>query len=81
MFYWFLHILHLKFHPINNLYGKKFKSQWPDNITIVDRIENNKLSDTYDFVLFNDNSYGIEAFFYGIESFEIDFFMDNLVNS
>ena len=59
--------VHLKFHPI---FLKKIKIKLPVNFKILDSTEKLKLRETYDVVLFNDNSFGIESLIMGVKSFE-----------
>ena len=63
-------VVDLKFHPI--LKKKEIKSfnSLPSNFNVVDRVDMNRLSDAYDFVLFNDNSFGIESLLMGVRSYQ-----------
>jgi len=70
-------IIHLKFHPLHEIYAKNFKSELPANFFIVTQTNNDNLSREYDFILFNDNSYGLESLIFGVKSIEIDFFGNN----
>ncbi|MBL6996207.1 hypothetical protein [Desulfobacula sp.] len=63
--------VHLKYHPlfqssVNNI-------QLPSNFKVWSQDNNKKLNETYDVVLFNDNSFGIESIFMGVKSFEYVF--------
>jgi hypothetical protein len=69
----------LKLHPIyyNNF---KFNIILPSNFKIIDQFNNSELSNNYDFILFNDSSYGIEAILCGVKSFQYNRngnFLDN----
>jgi len=63
--------VHLKFHPqykISDL--KKKYPNLPGNMRLVDDIKANLLTEEYDCVLFNDNSFGIEALISGVRVYE-----------
>jgi len=64
--------LDLKFHPI--IKQKKINTfiPLPGNFNIIDQIDMNSLSESYDFVLFNDNSFGIESLLMGVRSYQYD---------
>lgn len=64
--------IHLKFHPLHAAHCKSFSKRLPGNFRIVEVVDNHTLSEVYDLVIFNDNSYGIEALIYGVKSFEFD---------
>jgi len=62
--------VHLKYHPlfqssVNNI-------QLPSNFKIWSK-DNKKLNETYDVILFNDNSFGIESLLMGVKSYEYEF--------
>ena len=48
------------------------------NFRIAGAINNSSISSIYDLVIFNDNSYGIEALIYGVKCFELDLFENSL---
>jgi len=63
--------VHLKYHPlfqstVNNI-------QLPDNFNVWSQDNNKIMNATYDIVLFNDNSFGIESLLMGVRSYEYDF--------
>jgi hypothetical protein len=63
--------VHLKYHPlfqssVNNI-------QLPSNFKVWSQDNNNKFNATYDVVLFNDNSFGIESLLMGVKSYEYEF--------
>ena len=63
--------LHLKYHP---LFQSSFKNiELPDNFKVWSPNYNKILNQTYDLVLFNDNSFGIESLIMGVRSYEYDF--------
>ena len=62
----------LKFHPILKRNKIVIFNSLPSNFNVVDRVDMNRLSDTYDCVLFNDNSFGIESLFMGVRSYQYD---------
>ncbi|MCW7497035.1 hypothetical protein ND860_10890 [Leptospira levettii] len=64
----------LKFHPLYNLNDLKNIKYLPDNFCIVNDLDMDKLSDVYDCVIFNDNSFGIEALIHGVMAFEYNRF-------
>lgn len=60
----------LKIHPQFKK-NKFFKiSNLPKNIKVVDQVDMTCLSAIYDIVLFNDNSFGIEATIMGVKSYQ-----------
>jgi hypothetical protein len=63
-------IVDLKIHPQYKK-NKFFKiSSLPNNFKVVDKVDTASLSAIYDLVLFNDNSFGIEAMIMGVKSFQ-----------
>lgn len=66
--------IHLKFHPLHAARCERFLNRLPRNFRVVETVDNHTLSEVYDLVIFNDNSYGIEALIYGVKSFELDLF-------
>ena len=64
--------VHLKFHPMFQSDKIHLSKSIPSNFRIVDRVDMDCLSDTYDCVLFNDNSFGIESLFVGVRSYQFD---------
>lgn len=60
----------LKLHPLYRLSDVRGLSRLPDNFRIVTDVTMDSLRDTYDCVLFNDNSFGIEALLKGVKSYQ-----------
>jgi len=63
----------LKFHPLfleDNM--NNFMDLLPQNFSVVEHVDMTSLSETYDIVIFNDNSFGIESLIQGVPSFEYD---------
>ena len=60
----------LKVHPLYELSDIKNIFSLPDNFCIVDEVNVDLLSKTYDCVLFNDNSFGIESLLKGVKSYQ-----------
>jgi hypothetical protein len=60
----------LKLHPLYRLNDVKGLTTLPDNFRIVTDVAMDSLRDTYDCVLFNDNSFGIEALLKGVKSYQ-----------
>ena len=58
--------VHLKYHPL--YFSKDLNLILPDNFLLWE--DNYVLNKTYDFVLFNDNSFGIESLIMGVKSYE-----------
>jgi hypothetical protein len=69
----------LKLHPI--YYDSfKFNINLPSNFKIINQVNNDELCNYYDFILFNDSSFGIESILCGVKSFQynrIGKFLDN----
>lgn len=63
----------LKFHPLYQLDEIKGLSKLPKNFKIVGDLDMNFLKDNYDLVLFNDNSFGIEALLKGVKSYQYSY--------
>ena len=63
--------IHLKFHPLYD--PEKLGETLPVNFKIWDKKQKMPLKDVYDVVLFNDNSFGIEALMEGVKSYEFEF--------
>jgi hypothetical protein len=61
----------LKFHPLYS--NHQFSKKLPLNFRIFDSKIKIDLNQFYDLVLFNDNSYGIEALIQGVRSYQFDF--------
>jgi len=60
----------LKFHPLF-MKDKLYRSiELPDNFHLISDLDNNKINTTYDCVLFNDNSFGLESLLFGVKSFQ-----------
>jgi hypothetical protein len=70
--------VHFKFHPLCQSLRGEYKNILPDNFSIIDIIDNSTLSQNYDVVLFNDNSFGIESLMYGVKCFDVDLFDNDL---
>ena len=49
------------------------ENELPKNFKICSKIVKEKLKSTYDLVLFNDNSFGIESLIMGVKSYEYEF--------
>jgi len=62
----------LKFHPCIKQSKIDMLSCIPDNFNIVTGVDVSLLSDNYDAVLFNDNSFGIESLLMGVRSYQYD---------
>jgi hypothetical protein len=60
----------LKLHPLYQLDYLNNTLQLPRNFKVVNEINIETLSNEYDFVLFNDNSFGIEALIKGVKSYQ-----------
>lgn len=60
----------LKLHPLYRLSDVRGIFRLPDNFRIVTDVAMDSLRDTYDCVLFNDNSFGIEALLKGVKSYQ-----------
>jgi hypothetical protein len=73
----------LKFHPLYQLSDIKNIFSLPDNFCIVNEVNVDLLSKTYDCVLFNDNSFGIESLLKGVKSYQycknLDFLDDRYI--
>ena len=48
------------------------KIKLPTNFKFITNIDTDILKDSYDFILFNDNSFGIEALLQGVKSYQYD---------
>jgi len=60
----------LKFHPLYQLSEIKNKFSLPNNFRVFADVNVEALCKTYDCVLFNDNSFGIEALLKGVKSYQ-----------
>jgi hypothetical protein len=60
----------LKLHPLHKMSDIHNVSEVPDNFHFVNDICMDSLRETYDCVLFNDNSFGIEALIQGVKSYQ-----------
>ncbi len=60
----------LKLHPLYRLNDIKGIHMLPDNFRVITDVNMDSLRDTYDCVLFNDNSFGIEALLKGVKSYQ-----------
>jgi len=63
-------LVELKLHPLYQLHDIKGTPKLPDNFSIVSDVCVEKLRERYDCVLFNDNSFGIEALMKGVKSYQ-----------
>ena len=62
----------LKIHPLYQTHEIDKKITLPINFKIISNVDINNLKHNYDFVLFNDNSFGIEALLKGVKSYQYD---------
>jgi hypothetical protein len=62
----------LKLHPQFRPERIAGFNKLPDTFRVVDRVDMDCLSNTYDCVLFNDNSFGIESLIMGVKSYQYD---------
>lgn len=72
--------LEIKIHPLYQLSEVSENIELPSNFTFISYVSMDSLGDRYDCVLFNDNSFGIEALLRGVKSYQIktnDFTMEN----
>jgi hypothetical protein len=60
----------LKFHPLYSLDDVDCINNLPSNFKVVSNVDMTSLNETYDCVLFNDNSFGIEALLMGVKSYQ-----------
>lgn len=60
----------LKVHPLHVRDAAALFGQLPSNFSIVAHLDHSSLSRTYDVVLFNDNSYGIEVLLGGVKAIQ-----------
>ena len=65
-------LIDLKFHPQHEKL-KKIKSILPSNFSIVKDFNKKNMNLRYDLVIFNDNSFGLEALIFGVKSFQYNF--------
>lgn len=63
--------VHLKFHPLFNIQINSLRL--PNNFVLWASNRDKSLRELYDFVLFNDNSFGIESLIQGVKSYEYEF--------
>ncbi len=63
-------MVELKLHPLYRLSDIKGLSRLPDNFRLVTEVDMDTLRETFDCVLFNDNSFGIEALLKGVKSYQ-----------
>jgi hypothetical protein len=64
--------VHLKIHPLYKIHELEKKIKLPTNFKFITNIDTDLLKDSYDFILFNDNSFGIEALLQGVKSYQYD---------
>jgi hypothetical protein len=70
----------LKFHPQFRHLNIDGIDKLPENFSQFKECASQSFADTYDFVLFNDNSFGVESMIVGVKSFQynrIGYFEDN----
>lgn len=60
----------LKLHPLYHIDDMNDTFKLPNNFKVVNNVNIETLSDNYDCVLFNDNSFGIEALIKGVKSYQ-----------
>ena len=60
----------LKLHPLYELNDMKALPVLPESFRLMDKVDMDYLQNTYDCVLFNDNSFGIEALMKGVRSYQ-----------
>ena len=60
----------LKLHPLYSMDDLKLSSRLPGNFHVVLNVDVGNINDRYDCVLFNDNSFGIEALINGVKSYQ-----------
>jgi hypothetical protein len=60
----------LKLHPLYMLNDAKTLPALPENFRVLTKVDMDCLRDDYDCVLFNDNSFGIEALLKGVRSYQ-----------
>ncbi len=68
--------VYLKVHPLYKDRAKDLFKRLPENFYILDDINSEDMRDRFDVVLFNDNSFGIEAILMGVKSFQLSLHMD-----
>lgn len=61
----------IKPHPALKKEISRLQKLMPNNFSIVTDVDLENIANEYDFIFFNDNSYGIEALFYGVKSFQL----------
>jgi len=62
--------VHLKFHPVVRIDRIKILRDLPENFSVIDSVDMERLRDTYDVVLFDDNSFGLESLIFGVRSYQ-----------
>ena len=60
----------LKFHPLYSAQNFKIDGQLPENFFAVQHVDMTKLSEEFDCVFFDDNSFGIESLLNGVKAFQ-----------
>lgn len=60
----------LKFHPLYSEADVKEVPKLPSNFRVINDVDMRGLRESYDCVLFNDNSFGLEAIVNGVKSFQ-----------
>jgi hypothetical protein len=60
----------LKLHPLYHVDDIDILRSLPRNFRVIDWVDVDNLRDSYDFVLFNDNSFGIESLLKGVKSYQ-----------
>lgn len=60
----------LKFHPLFMRDQQNYLFELPANFRVIFDLDNNEINTTYDCVLFNDNSFGLESLLFGVKSYQ-----------
>ena len=64
--------VHLKIHPLYKINELQQRIKLPINFKFITDTNTDLLKNTYDVILFNDNSFGIEALLQGVKSYQYD---------
>lgn len=64
--------VHLKIHPLYKMHELEKRIKLPANFKFITNTNTDLLKNTYDFILFNDNSFGIEALLQGVKAYQYD---------
>lgn len=60
----------LKFHPLFMQDQQDYTAELPANFRVIIDLDNIEINTTYDCVLFNDNSFGLESLLFGVKSYQ-----------